>query len=413
MTTRTEKISFRGHSGHMLDARLELPAEAPAAYALFAHCFTCAKETLAATRLSRALTEHGFGVLRFDFTGLGGSEGDFANTGFSSNVEDLVRAADHLREHFQAPALLVGHSLGGAAVLRAATRIPECRAVSTLNAPFDPAHVKYLLGPSTEKLEREGRAEVILAGRTFTLQRSFLEDIEATRMEPTLRELGRALLIFHAPTDSTVGVDNARRIFEAARHPKSFVSLDGADHLLTRREDVTFVASVLGAWVQRYVEPALTKKEAVLPEVGWARVQESGEGLYTQRITVGRHTFRADEPESCGGADLGPSPYDLLTAALGACTSMTLRMYARTKQWPLEHVEVRLRHRKVHAQDCPDCETREGKIDQMDREILLRGPLTEEQRQRLLEIADRCPVHRTLHSEVKVRSVLLPPAESA
>jgi putative redox protein len=399
MNASSGPIRFPGASGELLAARLDLPRSTPRAYALFAHCFTCSKETLAAARVSAALAERGFGVLRFDFTGLGGSGGDFANTDFSSNVGDLLAAADWLRAQRAAPRLLVGHSLGGTAVLAAAARIPEAAAVATIGAPFEPAHVRRLLAGALSDVERTGEAEVELAGRRFRIRRQFLEDLERHASQKAIAQLGKALLVFHSPRDAIVDIENAARIFAAARHPKSFVSLDDADHLLTRREDAEYVAAVLAAWSSRYIGPAQAEREpAGAP--GVVTVSEAGTGRLAQDIVAGPHRLRADEPAALGGEDSGPSPYDLLLAALGACTSMTLRLYAAQKRWPLQRVTVRLRHDKVHAADCAECETREGRIDRIEREIALEGALDETQRARLLEIANRCPVHRTLRSEV-------------
>lgn len=399
MNASSGPIRFPGASGELLAARLDLPRSTPRAYALFAHCFTCSKETLAAARVSAALAERGFGVLRFDFTGLGGSGGDFANTDFSSNVGDLLAAADWLRAQRAAPRLLVGHSLGGTAVLAAAARIPEAAAVATIGAPFEPAHVRRLLAGALSDVERTGEAEVELAGRRFRIRREFLEDLERHASEKAIAQLGKALLVFHSPRDAIVDIENAARIFAAARHPKSFVSLDDADHLLTRREDAEYVAAVLAAWSSRYIGPAQVEREPV-GAPGVVTVSEAGTGRLAQDIVAGPHRLRADEPAALGREDSGPSPYDLLLAALGACTSMTLRLYAAQKRWPLERVTVRLRHDKVHAADCAECETREGRIDRIEREIALEGALDETQRARLLEIANRCPVHRTLRSEV-------------
>ncbi len=400
-------VHFPGAFGTSLAARLDLPAQAPLAYALFAHCFTCSKESLAATRISAALTERGFGVLRFDFTGLGGSEGDFANTNFSSNVADLVAAARWLREQHQAPAILIGHSLGGAAVLAAAHEIPEAVAVATIGAPFDPGHVQHLFADAAPAINADGEAEVTLAGRTFNIRKQFLDDLVSQKSGERIASLRKALLILHSPRDTTVNIDNAARIFTAAKHPKSFVSLDTADHLLTGKADAVYVASVLAAWASRYIKvndsPA-TAAPGVPGVQGLVRVSETHEGKFTQTISAGAHVLRADEPASVGGDDSGFTPYDLLLAGLGACTSMTLRMYAAQKKWPLEHVSVRLTHEKIHAQDCADCETREGKIDRIEREIEITGALDDAQRARLMEIADKCPVHRTLHSEVSIQT---------
>jgi len=401
MDDNRSKVSFPGSLGATLDARLELPPGKPAAYALFAHCFTCSKDSLAASRIGAALAARGIAVLRFDFTGLGGSEGDFANTDFSSNVADLVAAAAWLRKDHEAPKLLIGHSLGGAAVLAAAREVPEAAAVATIAAPYALDHLKKLLAPALPALEAAGEAEVELAGRKFRIKKQLLDDIGSRDNHEAIGNLRKALLIFHAPGDTTVSIDNAAQIYTAARHPKSFISLDNADHLLTRREDAHYVASVLAAWASRYIgEPALEPRPVAADEPGIVTVAETRAGKFTQSITVGKHRLPADEPVSAGGTDTGPSPYDLLLAALGACTSMTVRMYADLKQLPLDKVTVRLRHEKVHAQDCAECETKEGKIDRIDREVELAGKLDEAQRAKLLEIANKCPVHRTLHSEV-------------
>ena len=405
MALRSTKQSFTGGSGATLAARLDAPEGTPRAYALFAHCFTCTKDIKAASKIAAGLAQRGIATLRFDFTGLGHSDGEFANENFSSNVGDLVRAADFLRENFAAPTILIGHSLGGAAVLAAAKEISEARAVATIGAPADPAHVAAHFSGARDEIERTGEAEVLLAGRPFRIQKQFLEDIEGRKLESEIAGLRKALLVFHAPRDATVGIDNASRIFVAAKHPKSFVSLDDADHLLSDPKDAGYVAEVLAAWAGRYLPLAETAKE-ISTEEGEVVVAEDGEGRLSQEIRAGRHVLRADEPASVGGNDSGPTPYDYLLAALGACTSMTIRMYANHKQWPLDKVTVQLKHDKVHAEDCADCETREGKVDEIERRIGLEGALDDTQRERLLEIAEKCPVHRTLHSEIKVRSRL-------
>ncbi len=408
MTMRSEKATFRGSQGAELAARLDMPAVAPKAFALFAHCFTCSKDIFAASRISGALAERGIAVLRFDFTGLGSSEGEFANTNFSSNVDDLVAAADYLRKHHKAPKILIGHSLGGAAVLAAAGRIPEAAAVATVNAPHEPDHVRHLFAEAVPEIEAAGEAEVALAGRRFHIRKQFLDDIAAQKLNQAIAGMGKALLVFHAPRDNTVGIDDARRIFEAERHPKSFVYLDDADHLLTRKADAVYVGAVLSAWATRYIEaddaPAIALPAA---EPGTVTVTEARTSRFAQLVNAGGHALRADEPVSYGGTDTGPSPYDLLAAGLGACTTMTVRLYADRKGLPLERVSVRLRHQKIHAADCETCETTEGKVDHIERDIELAGPLDAEQRQRMLEIADKCPVHRTLHSEVVITSRLV------
>jgi putative redox protein len=405
MAPSSRPVSFPGAFGTTLAARLDLPAGPPLAYALFAHCFTCSKESKAAATISQALAERGIAVLRFDFTGLGGSEGDFANTNFSSNIDDLVAAADFLRREYQAPKLLVGHSLGGTAVLAAAPRIAEALAVATLGSPFEPEHVLGLIHESVGKIEREGEAQVDLAGRSFRVKKQFIDDIRARKIGGAVAQLGKALLVMHSPRDAIVDIDNASKIFLAARHPKSFVSLDPADHLLLRREDAVYAAQLLAAWALRYL-PAPEAPATAQP--GKVLVRETREGKFTNDIFVGKHMLRADEPVAVGGMDTGPGPYDLLNAALGACTSMTLRAYADLKGIPLERVSVELKHDKIHAADCAECETKEGKIDRVDRSITLEGKLDDQQRAKLLEIADKCPVHRTLHSEVLIKTALVP-----
>ena len=409
MAIRSERLEFPNPQGVMLAARLDWPVGKVRAFALFAHCFTCSKDILAATRISTALAEQGLAVLRFDFTGIGGSGGDFGNTNFSTNVDDLVAAAEFLAEQHEAPKVLIGHSLGGAAVLAAAGRIPAAMAVATIGAPCDPEHVAHLLEEKRAEIEAKGEAEITLGGQTLRITRQFLEDIGQQPMQEAIGKLRKAILVLHSPVDQVVGIDNASRIFQAAKHPKSFISLNQADHLLTNRADSAYVATLLAAWAGRYIQEetdTLEQGPSVQAEPGETVVAENGDGPYAQTINAAGHVLRADEPEDIGGHDTGPGPYDLLMASLGACTSMTLRMYANRKKWPLEKVTVRLRHEKIHAQDCEDCETKEGKLDRFDREITMEGALDETQRQRLLDIADRCPVHRTLHSEVLVSTRL-------
>ncbi|MDZ7828990.1 MAG: bifunctional alpha/beta hydrolase/OsmC family protein [Halofilum sp. (in: g-proteobacteria)] len=403
----TEKVEFPGSEGHMLSARIERPARgAVRGWALFAHCFTCGKDFVAARRLSQALADDGLAVLRFDFTGLGASEGEFADTTFSSNVADLVAGADWLRENHGAPRVLVGHSLGGAAVLAAAGEIPEVAAVATIAAPSDPAHVRRHFDEAADEIRSEGRASVTLGGRDLTIGRYFLDDIERWDLLARVRRLRAALLVFHGPLDAVVSIEHARRLFEAARHPKSFVSLDGADHLLTRDEDSRYVGTVLSAWVSRYLpDTAAAADEQPLPQPhGVVVVRENGLGPLSNDVRAGRHLLPADEPESVGGDDSGPTPYEYLLASLGACTSMTLRLYARHKQLPLEQVTVTLSHKGVHADDCAECLHAEGRIDVLERRIAIKGDLTEAQRARMLEIADRCPVHRTLTGQLEIHT---------
>ena len=400
----TERFQFTGEGGHQLAAALELPEGEPAAYALFAHCFTCGKDTLAAKRISVALAARGIAVLRFDFTGLGSSEGDFANATFSSNVADLVRAAGHLRSTRRAPSILIGHSLGGAAILAAAGQIPEAKAVATIAAPSDPAHVTGLFREHIDNIRAQGEVEVSLAGRPFRIRREFLDDIAEHELMKDVTGLHKALLVMHSPVDDTVGIDNATRIFVSAKHPKSFVSLDHADHLLTKPADALYAADVIAAWASRYVDAATRATATTEPGEAPRKVvvQETRKSKFNQTITVGPHHLVADEPVAAGGEDAGPGPYDFLLASLGACTSMTMRLYANRKSLPLDRVTVTLKHSKIYAKDCEECETREGMLDQIERDIAIDGALDAEQRKKLMEIADKCPVHRTLTSEIRI-----------
>ena len=398
-----ERFQFTGEGGHQLAAALDLPAREPLAYALFAHCFTCGKDVLAAKRIAVALAARGIAVLRFDFTGLGSSEGDFANSTFSSNVADLVHAADHLRETRKSPAILIGHSLGGAAILAAAGQIPDAKAVVTIAAPSDPAHVTGLFADKIGDIRKHGAVEVQLAGRSFNIKREFLDDIAEHGLMAHVAKLHKALLVMHSPTDNTVGIDNATRIFVAAKHPKSFVSLAGADHLLSGRRDSAYVADVIAAWAERYVDAATPSQAAELGEAPrQVVVRETRASKFQQTVSIGPHHLLADEPVAAGGEDTGPGPYDYLLAGLGACTSMTMRLYADRKALPMERVTVTLKHSKIHAEDCAECETRAGMLDQIDRVISMEGTLDTEQRKKLMEIADKCPVHRTLTSEVHI-----------
>ena len=396
-----ERFQFLGSDGFKLAAALDLPDGEPVAYALFAHCFTCGKDVLAARRIAAGLTARGMAVLRFDFTGLGASEGEFANSTFSSNVADIVLAADHLRDTRKAPAILIGHSLGGAAILAAAARIPEAKAVATIAAPSDPAHVTHLFADRVADIRAQGTVEVSLAGRPFHIKREFLDDIAEHNLMGQVAELRKALLILHSPTDDTVGIDNATRIFVAAKHPKSFISLSGADHLLNRKSDADYVADVISAWAQRYLETT-PSNQTENSDSRRVVVRETRRGKFQQTVTVGPHRLIADEPSTAGGDDTGPGPYDYLLAALGACTSMTLRLYADRKALPLDRVAVTLRHNRIHAEDCAECETKTGMVDQIEREIAMEGALDPEQRGRLMDIADKCPVHRTLTSEIRI-----------
>ncbi|MCK8483800.1 bifunctional alpha/beta hydrolase/OsmC family protein [Aliiroseovarius sp. S2029] len=396
----TEKFTFTGHAGHALAARLDVPEGPHLATALFAHCFTCSKDIIAARRIAARLAALGIAVLRFDFTGLGHSEGEFENTHFSSNVDDILLAAQALSDRDMPPSLLIGHSLGGAAILKAASRLPDTKGVVTIGAPADPAHVIETFREALPRIRAEGSAEVRLGGRPYRVSDAFLEDVKSSDLETILGNLKPALLVLHAPRDEVVSIDNAARIFMAAKHPKSFVTLDDADHLITRAEDAEYVAEVIAAWAAKYIELTPPAPPPGAPE-GIVRASEADPRGFLQDIQSGpNHHMYADEPLAYGGTNKGLSPYGFLSAGLAACTSMTIRMYARRKGWPLDHVRVDVSHDKVHAQDA-ETGTRD-RVDQFQREICLEGALDADQRARLLEIADRCPVHRTLEGSSKV-----------
>lgn len=401
------RLEFENATGEILAGLLEMPERVDeiTSFALFAHCFTCGKDIAAASRISRALAARGIAVLRFDFTGLGNSDGDFANTNFSSNVEDLLQAAHALEARYRAPQILIGHSLGGAAVLNAASRLDSVKAVVTIGAPATAEHVSHLFKNQADQIRQQGQATVALGGREFSIKRQFLDDIERYSSTGEIRNLNAALLIFHSPVDAIVPVDEAARIYQAAMHPKSFISLDRADHLLSKAQDSEYVATTIASWASRYLELGSAGSDEARPDLidGEVLITELDHkflrGLYSDS-----HFLRADEPLKYGGSDLGPNPYDLLLMSLGACTSMTLRMYANRKKLPLDEVQVRLLHERVHAEDCVDCE---HSIDRITRRISLRGELNPEQRQRLLEIADRCPVHRSLENEPRIVTELV------
>lgn len=401
---KIKKIEFENRNGQKLAARLDIPlGQKPDAIALFAHCFTCSKNLNAVTNISRGLTAKGIEVLRFDFTGLGESEGEFAETNFSSNVNDLIDASEYLAREHQAPKILIGHSLGAAAVLAAAKDISAVEAVVTIGAPFQPSHVSHLFGENLDEIKSRGEAKVNIGGRPFKVKEQFLENLESTNSAEYISKLRKALLIMHSPQDNIVGIENAASIYKAAKHPKSFISLYGADHLLTNKRDSIYAGDVISTWVKRYIDMP-TKK---IPDTDQQVIVRTGAEGYTSDIKAREHTLVADEPESVGGADLGPTPYDLLLSGLGACTGMTLRMYADRKKWDLKEVRVHLSHSKIHKDDCDTCDTKESKIDKIERIIEVEGNLTDDQKQRLSEIADKCPVHKTLHSEIHIETRLL------
>lgn len=407
MPSRT-RVEFSNVQGDKLAGLLETPDGEAAAFALFAHCFTCSKDVAAASRITRALASQGIAALRFDFTGLGNSDGDFANSNFSSNIDDLVAAARYLESTYSAPSLLIGHSLGGAAVLAAAQQLPSVKAVVTIGAPATGRHLQHLIADDRDRIVAEGKAAVRLAGREFTIKRQLIDDLDQYNDTAHIGRLGRALLILHSPVDQVVSIDEAASIYAAAKHPKSFISLDRADHLLTRREDSEFAAAVIGAWAGRYLglpgEHAGGRAAENIDE-GEVLVREQDK-KFTRQIIMARHALIADEPTAAGGTDQGPNPYELLLAALGSCTSMTVRMYANRKNLPLESIEVRLAHDRIHAEDCGECESETGMVDRIEKQIRLEGDLTDAERGRLLEIADKCPVHKTLLNEILIKSRL-------
>ena len=401
---RSLNISFKNEQNITISAKLELPLEKnPKAFAIFAHCFTCSKNLSAVVNISRALAQHGFAVLRFDFTGLGESEGEFSDTNFTTNTTDLIAAYSFLEENYKAPTLVIGHSLGGTAVLSAAHNFKATKGIVTIGAPYNPEHLKKLFTAKSEVIENVGEATVHIGGRAFKIKRQLIEDLVGASKNKSIGKLDKALLIFHSPQDQVVDISNAKEIYINAKHPKSFISLDRADHLLSNKGDSTYVGNTIAAWGDRYVEIENSKELDTNLQV----VTLTGEKGYTTDIKAGRHSLTADEPISVGGLNLGPSPYDLLVSGLGACTSMTLRMYADRKNIDLKEIKVHLRHDKVHSADCESCETKSGSIDQIQRRIELTGNLSEDEKTKLLEIADKCPVHRTLNNEIAVKTSLM------
>lgn len=400
-----QKVSFTNKDKEQLAGRLELPLNRkPHNFVIFAHCFTCTKNLTAIKNVGRALTNSGFGVLRFDFTGLGESEGDFENTNFSGNVEDLIEAADFLEENYMAPTLIIGHSLGGAAAIFAAARLPSIKAAAVINSPSSPSHVMHLLKDSKSEIKKNGKAKVNLGGIDFTIKKQFLDDLENKSLPDVVRDFRKALLILHSPQDKTVSIKNAEEIYKAAHHPKSFVSLDGVDHLLSKKEDSKYVGEVIAGWASRYVD--IPPEEELKSKSKVAASLDEDEN-FTTDMKVGDHYMIADEPTSYGGNNFGPSPYEYLSAALASCTAMTIQMYARRKKWDVENVAVHINYSKDHAVDCEHCEEDSAKIDTFNREIKLKGILDDKQKKRLLEIADKCPVHKTLHSATQVITKLI------
>jgi putative redox protein len=398
------KLQFKNDAGTELAAWLEKPVSSkPKAYVLFAHCFTCSKNLKAIGNISRAMTQKGFAVLRFDFTGLGDSEGEFSDANFSSNIDDLISAARYLESQFQAPSVLIGHSLGGAAVLHVASKLPAVKAVATIGAPSNPEHVKHLIESSEAEIEKNGAAKVNIGGRPFTIKKQFLEDLEEHNMKNVLSNLNVSTLILHSPQDKIVGINNATEIYKALKHPRSFISLDGADHLLSNQEDSFYAGNVIASWAMRYLETEEKQK----PQTDKQALARLAGEEFTTEIVTGNHSLLADEPREAGGNDLGPSPYDLVSSGLAACTAMTIRMYANRKKWKLSEVRVHVEHKREHSDDCDTCETSNSRIDKFYRDIELEGDLDDSQKNRMLEIANKCPVHRTLQSDILIETRLL------
>ena len=397
-----ERVRFDNRDGHQLVGVLHLPdTQSANAFALFAHCFTCTKNIKSASIISDTLAQHGIATLRFDFTGLGSSQGDFSDSSFTTNINDLIDAAEYLQEAHQAPQLLVGHSLGGTAILAAAAQIPSAKAVASIGSPANPEHILQLLQSELATIEQTGEADVDLAGRQFTFRKDFVADVRQHDID--FHGLNKALMVMHSPLDATVSVDQASKIFASAIHPKSFVSLDSADHLLSKVDDARYAAEVLACWASRYMDsPAQEENE----QAQGVYVSADTKAGFVCHIDANGHQQLADEPIKVGGTNLGPTPYDYLASALGTCTAMTLNMYARHKKLPLENVSVQVEHRRIHAEDCVDCEKQLGQIDQFTRSITIKGELNEAERERLLQIADRCPVHKTLENEIKIVSQL-------
>ena len=397
-----QRVTFESRQGHNLSGIIHIPDNGRVlAYALFAHCFTCTKNINAAANIVDVLSSQGIATLRFDFTGLGASKGKFEESSFSTNIEDLVDAANFLSQEYQAPQLLVGHSLGGTAILAASKYIDSAKAVASIASPAEPEHILHLLSEDLQCIADEGSANVNLAGRTFTFKQEFVDDVKKHTVD--FKHLKKALMVMHSPIDDTVAIAEAAKIFGEAMHPKSFVTLENADHLLSKEVDSTYVGTVLATWAKRYIE--LTEHDPD-EDLGVTVTAKTDQG-FVCNVNANGHLFVADEPKSVeGGTNLGPTPYDLLASSLGTCTAMTLNMYARFKKLPVQSVTVEVDHNRIHATDCVDCEQSEGHVDVFTRRILISGTLDQTQKERMLEIADRCPVHKTLENEIKIKTQL-------
>ncbi len=404
----TENLIIPTKNGLSLSAKLELPANGKVAqYAIFAHCFTCNSNLGIVRHISRNLTSRGIAVLRFDFTGLGQSEGEFAATNFSNNVSDLLDVNAFLKLNYKAPELLIGHSLGGTAVLMAAFDLPNIKGIATIGSPSNPAHIKKLLNYDSKKLQNSDAFEVNIGGRPFEIQKQFIDDVEQHDLLKKIKGLKKALLILHSPQDMIVEVKNAAELFHNAFHPKSFVSLDGADHLLTRKEDALYAADVIGAWASRYVDLQIEEDAKISTEGEQVVVHLNLEDNFTSQIFTEKHQLIADEPKNIGGDDLGPSPYELLNSAIGACTVMTLKMYAERKKWDLKEVFVYLSHTKKPAEEIQSEKPLSGRIDVITKQLKFVGNLDDAQKEKLKSIASRCPVHKTVVGDVIIETQVL------
>ncbi|GAB3646970.1 bifunctional alpha/beta hydrolase/OsmC family protein [Echinicola sediminis] len=401
------QLKVRNKKGQALQAHLELPAnQKPKHYAIFAHCFTCNSDLTAVRTISRALTTYGFGVVRFDFTGLGGSEGQFSESSFSANVSDLLAVNEFLKENYREAELLVGHSLGGAAVLVAASKLPAVSAITTIAAPASLGHVKHLISKQADNIPEEGEVQVTIGGRPFLINKDFIDDLDQTALSSIVKSLRKPLLIMHAPGDKTVGIENAEELYHQAFHPKSFITLDGADHLLTQRKDSDYVGRMIGAWSQRYFEE---EDNSMLDRKGEQLVAhldvENDE--FTTRIQTSKHTFLSDEPTDVGGDGFGPSPYDFLSAALASCTVMTIKLYAERKGWDLKEVYAYITYSKKHSDDLKVDVEQPGNLDFLSKKLKFVGNLDKKQQEKLKEIASKCPVHRTLQTQTVIETELI------
>ena len=395
------RFSFENASGLQLAAIVDLPILPIKYFALYAHCFSCGKDILVAARIARSLAAKGIAVMRFDFTGIGSSEGSFEESNFTNNCLDIVAATEYMRQHYQAPRLLIGHSLGGTAMLNAAEHIPEAAAIVSIAAPASPDHVLSHFESEVDKLEKQEKVDIELANKTLTISRDFVADLKQHSLLEKISQLRKALLIFHSPIDNIVSINEASKIFVAAKHPKSFISLDKADHLITEKKDIEYIAEAINAWALRYIDADIAEVPKI--DSGEVLVGE-GNNNFLREVASDDHAWFSDEPIAVGGDNLGPDPYEQLLSSLGTCTSMTLRMYVNHKGWQVDDIQVELKHSRQHIQDCEQPDKKLCKIELIEKLITITGQLDEKQLKRLTEVADRCPVHKTLLGEIKIQS---------